>query len=209
MEPVKTSVTTSRTGLIRDSTTTSVSRHTRNTFLPTSATRVEAKHFEELPNPDPICAGLRLAPNCVMSHEIHSIPSLSGRIEQLGVTKLVDARMAEEQGREVNHEIEQEILTHLWRPPRVEPAEYVIHPDILEFVQTGKVPETSVHISPLLAPLNMVKALNSTADWPPSPLATTDFMTTVLHSDSMGLTEYLRPVNWILASGSGKKALSS
>jgi hypothetical protein len=93
-----------------------------------------------------------------MSHEIHSIPSLSGRIEQLGVTKLVDARMAEEQGRELNHEIEQEILTHIWRPPKVEPAEYVIHPDILEFVQTGKVPETSVHISPLLTPPNMVKA---------------------------------------------------
>jgi len=147
-----------------------------------------------------------IAPGTKLCHEIHSVPSLSGRIEQLGVTKLVDGRMAEEQEREVNHEIEQEIITYIWRPPRVEPAEHVIHPDILDFVQTGKVPETSMHISPLLAPLNMVKALDSTADWSPSPLATTDFMTTVLHSDSMGLTEYLRPVNWILSSGSGKKS---
>ena len=91
-------------------------------------------------------------------------------------------------------------------PPRAEPAQHVIHPDILKFVQTGKVPETSTHISPLLAPLNMVKALDSTAEWSPSPLATTDSMTTILHSDSMGLTEYLLPVNWILSSGLGGRS---
>ena len=147
-----------------------------------------------------------IAPGTKLCHEINSIPSLSGRIEQLGVTKLVDARMAEEQEREVNHEVEQDIPAGMWRPPRVEPAQHVIHPDILEFVQTGKVPEPSTHISPLLAPLNMVKALDSTAEWSPSPLATTDFMTTTLSSDSMGLTEYLRQVNWILSSGSGGKS---
>jgi len=148
-----------------------------------------------------------IAPGTKLCHEINSIPSLSERIEQLGVTKLVDARMAEEQEREVNHEVEQEVLTRTWRPPRDEPAQHVTHPDILEFAQTGKVPEPSMHISPLLAPLNMVKALDSTAEWSPSPLATIDFMTTILHSDSMGLTGYLRPVNWILSSGSGKKSV--
>jgi hypothetical protein len=50
----------------------------------------------------------------------------------------------------------------------------------------------------------MANALDSTIKWSPSPLATVDFITTVLGSDSARLTDYLRPVNWILSSGSGK-----
>jgi hypothetical protein len=72
------------------------------------------------------------------------------------------------------------------------------------FVRTGNLPRSSLHIPRLLAPLDMVEALNSTTEWSPSPLATTDFITTIRNSNSMGLTDYLRPVNWILSSGSGK-----
>jgi hypothetical protein len=63
---------------------------------------------------------------------------------------------------------------------------------------------SSGHISPLLAPLDMANALDSTTEWSPSPLATEDFTTTILGSERKGLTDYLRPVNWILSSGSGK-----
>ncbi len=139
----------------------------------------------------------------IMDPEISSIPSLSERLERLGVTRSIDVRMAEEQEREVNHEVERE--RHIERPPKVQPAQHIIHADIREFVETGKVPVSPRHISPLLTPVYMASALDSTTEWSPSPLATTDFITTIVDdSDGMALTEYLRPVNWILSSGSGK-----
>jgi hypothetical protein len=52
----------------------------------------------------------------------------------------------------------------------------------------------------------MAKALDSTTEWSPSPLATADFTTTVFDSDGSRLSDYLRPINWILSSGSGKNS---
>jgi hypothetical protein len=141
-------------------------------------------------------------PGAAMSPGMYCIPSLRERIERLGVTQLVDARMAEEQEREADHEIERE--RHIERPPKVQPARHVIHKDIRDFVYTGRLPVFSGHISPLLAPLDMVEALDSTTEWSPIPFVTADFTTTVLDSDPKGLTDYLRPVNWVLSSGSGK-----
>jgi hypothetical protein len=113
--------------------------------------------------------------------------------------------MTEEQEREVDHEVEQE--RQVERPPKAQPALHVIHEDIREFVRTGNLPRSSLHISRLLAPIDMAEALNSTIEWSPSPLATADFIATILvrGSNSMRLTDYLRPVNWALSSGSGKK----
>ncbi len=143
------------------------------------------------------------ASTVVMGPDITSIPLLTERIEQLGVTKSVDVRMAEEQEREMNREVERE--RHIERPPKVQPAQHVIHADIREFVYTGKLPVPAVHISSLLTPIYMASALDSTTEWSPSPLATTDFIITVPDdSNGMALTEYLRPVNWILSSESGK-----
>lgn len=140
------------------------------------------------------------------SHEISSISSLSERIEQLGATKLVDARMTEEQECEVNHEVEPAHIAPE-HPPKVQPAEHMIHADIREFVETGKFPESPVHISPLLAPINMAKTLDSTIEWSPTPLASADFTTVIDGSDGVALTDFLRPVNWILSSGSGKDSV--
>ena len=53
----------------------------------------------------------------------------------------------------------------------------------------------------------MAKVLDSTTEWSPSPLATTDFTTTVVGSNGKDLTDYLRPINWILSSGSGKDSI--
>jgi hypothetical protein len=129
-------------------------------------------------------------------------PSIKTRIEQLGVTKLVDVRMTEEQEREVDHEVEQE--RQVERPPKARAAPHVIHEDIREFVRTGNLPMPSSHISRLLAPLDMAEALNSSTEWFPSPFATADFITTIRGSSNKSLTDYLRPVNWTLSSGSEK-----
>ena len=147
-------------------------------------------------------------PDASLSREMYSIPSLRERIERFGVSRLVDVRVAEEQEqeqeREALHEIEQE--RHTERPPKVKPAPHAIHKDILEFVATGRLRASSGHISPLLDPLDMGDALNLATEWSPSPLATGDFITTVLGSKRNGLTDYLRPVNWVLSSGSGKNS---
>jgi len=148
-------------------------------------------------------------PVAKMCPEINSIPALCERIEWLGCTKLVNVKMAEEQEREVNHEVEPDYSTGRKhpRPPTVRPADHIIHEDIREFIETGKLPESSTHISPLLAPINMVEALDLATEWSPSPFATADFTTTILGSGRVSLTEYLRPVNWILSSGSGKDSI--
>jgi hypothetical protein len=152
-----------------------------------------------------------------VSLEINSVPSVSQRTEKLGlgVMKLVNIRIAEEQEREVNHEVE---ARHRRRPspttnhlplslPRVQPARHVIHGDIRKFIETGILQRSSMHISPLWVPLDMANALDSTTEWSPSPLATADFVKTTLDSDGLHLTEFLRPVNWILSSGTGKNSI--
>jgi hypothetical protein len=147
------------------------------------------------------------APAAKTHPDFKSIPSLIERIERLGVTKMVDVRMSEEQEREVNHEIE---AGHpVERPPKAWPAQHFIHADIQEFVETGNLPGSSSCISPLLVPIDMASTLDSTTEWSPTPLATADFITTILDSESNGvaLTDYLRPVNWILSSGSGKDSI--
>jgi hypothetical protein len=140
-----------------------------------------------------------------MDRELDGVPSIRERMERLGIMELVNVRIAEEQEREVNHEVEWE--RQVERPPKAEPADHVIRSDIRKFVETGKLPESSPHISRLLVPINMAKTLDSTTEWSPSPLTTTDFTTTVLNSHGARLTEYLRPVNWILSSGSGKDSV--
>ena len=150
-----------------------------------------------------------IASSAKMSPEIDCFPFLSERIKRLGlgITKLRHVRMAEEQEREVNHEVELEHFSERHRPPKVKPATHKIRNEILEFIETGNLPQSLTHISPLLVPMNMARALDSTTEWSPSPLATADFITTTLDSVGFGLTQYLRPVNWILSSGSGKDSI--
>jgi hypothetical protein len=136
------------------------------------------------------------------SSELASISALSERMERLGVTNSIDVRMAEEQEREVNHEMETE--RQVERPPKVHPAKHTIYDDVRHFVSTGKLPETPKHILPLFSPIGIDEALKSMTEWSPSPLATKDFAVTTAKSNPTRLTDYLRPVNWILSSKSGR-----
>ena len=145
-----------------------------------------------------------VAPCASVNPEINSVPTLIRRIEQLGITRLIDVRIAEEQEREVSHEVEYE--RQVERPLRVQPAKHILSREIRTFVETGD-PPAFPRMPLLLNPIDMANALESTTEWSPSPLATNDFVTTVLGSNGAGLTEYLRPVNWILTSGSGKHSI--
>jgi len=146
-----------------------------------------------------------VAPCAWVNPEINSVPTLGQRIEQLGIAKLIDFRLAEEQEREMDHEVELEYQVE--HPSKTQPAEHTLCQEIRTFVETGDLPQAFSRMPLLLSPIGMANALESTTEWAPSPLATNDFITTVLGSDGAGLTEYLRPVNWILTSGSGKDGI--
>lgn len=140
-----------------------------------------------------------------VSVEINDIPSLRERLQLLGVTQLIDVRMAEEQEREVNHEVERE--SHEEPPPRVYPAKHIIHDDLRNFVRTGSLPIPSLYIIPLFSQTGIDKTLDSKVEWSPSPLATTDFAVTTTESGISDFKDYLRPVNWVLSSGSGRNSI--
>jgi len=117
---------------------------------------------------------------------------------------LIDVRMAEEQEREVNHEVELE--RHAERPPKVFPAEHIVCDEIRNFASTGILSMPLTDVIPLFTPTGIDNALASMAEWK-SPLATTDFAITTTDSSITELTDYLRPVNWIISSGFGKKGV--
>ena len=168
--------------------------------LKNSWSQPESKTLEEMYEPVSTAQGGGLGP------EIHAIPALRQRLEHLGVTQLTDVRMAEEQEREVNHEAELE--RHAEHPPKVFPAEHFVCDEIRNFVNTGILSKPSTYIIPLFTPTGIDEALNSIAEWTPSPLATTDFSITTTDSSVTDLTDHLRPVNWILSSGVGKESVS-
>jgi hypothetical protein len=168
-------------------------------FLRDSWLQPESRTLEQMYDPVSDIQGIGA------SSGIAPIPALCERMEHLGITNWADVRMAEEQEREVNHEIERE--PQVERPPKVHPAQHIIHNDILDFVSTGKLPGAPKHIFPLFSSLGIDGALNSTTEWSPSPLATADFAVTVANSSPTHLTDYLRPVNWILSSGSGRNCV--
>ena len=127
-------------------------------------------------------------------------PSMRERLHTLGVTTVRDAHMEEEQEREVSHEFEQEL--QLERPPRVQPAVHHLDEDVCNFIRKGTIRIDSQVFLPLMTPLrSKSEALIPPNPWSRRLLATRDFMTTTKDGNERSvLTDYLRPVNWIIAS---------
>ncbi|EUC59846.1 large low complexity protein, putative, partial [Rhizoctonia solani AG-3 Rhs1AP] len=127
------------------------------------------------------------------------VPELRKGLEKLGVKKLDDPYMDEEQEREVYHEVEQEQQTQ--RPPKGHPKKHSVHSEVRSFIKTGKLPANQSGILPLFHPL---RASNGQMfkGWSSLLFASADFLQTVTASPTDHLSEYMRPVNWIV-SGSG------
>ena len=129
-------------------------------------------------------------------------PAIQQRCKHLGVLSLPSAQMDEEQEREVNRERERERQAEL--PPRAEPAEHFLHPDVVAFVKTGIVPplHSGSAFLPVFTALEGSSAPTREADvWSPFILATADFCKTIDPESTRGtMDQYLRPVQWILSS---------
>jgi hypothetical protein len=129
-------------------------------------------------------------------------PRIRQRCKDLGVLSLPSAQMEEEQEREVNREREREREVEL--PPKAEPAEHFLHPDVVSFVKTGIIPplHSGSAFLPVFTTLEKSSAASREVDvWSPHILATVDFCKTIKPESTRGtsLDRYLRPVQWILS----------
>ncbi|KAG9079442.1 hypothetical protein FS749_008532 [Ceratobasidium sp. UAMH 11750] len=126
--------------------------------------------------------------------------SLKQRLGFLGVSRLEDPSMDEEQEREVSHEVERE--RQIERPPKSQPATHIVHEDVRRFVQTGNVPANPTGIVSLFRPLQS-SGLLQPGTWSSKLRASLDFCRTLKTSTVTQLGEYMRPVNWILSGPDG------
>ena len=132
---------------------------------------------------------------------IKHIPAMQERLRELGVTTVRDVRMEEEQEREVSHEVEQE--QQIERPPKVTPAVHHLDKEIRRFVQDGIFHTESDAFHPLMTPLRSeFDNVSRQNPWlrRSQVLCTRDFMTTTRDGrEKSAVTDYLRPVNWIIS----------
>ncbi|KAL4078001.1 hypothetical protein J3A83DRAFT_4087181 [Scleroderma citrinum] len=126
-----------------------------------------------------------------------SIPDIRQRCMDLGVLSLSNSNMDEEQEREIVHEIERERQAQ--RPPRAVGATHGVVDDVEHFVRTGKLVTGSNAFIPIF---NSFQSKNAPpmerSPWTQYILATADFCKVIRGAGDV--SEYLRPVNWILSS---------
>ncbi len=140
---------------------------------------------------------------------VTSFPAMHDRLKMLGITEVHNRSMAEEQEREVSHEMEEE--AQLERPPNIPAATHELHADVLAFVQRGTISPASKAFIPLLSPLFFA---NPKLGSPTGPgenhlWGTRDFMTTIQSQrKQLGLDDYLRPVHWIVSHISAEGTLT-
>ncbi|CAE7230403.1 unnamed protein product, partial [Rhizoctonia solani] len=127
------------------------------------------------------------------------IPSLRRGLENLGVKTLDDPSMDEEQEREVNHEVERE--QQVQRPSKGQAAIHSIHSDIESFIGTGVLPTSQSGILPLFHAFRRSNP-HASKSWSRLLFASADFLQTTAGSPADCLSEYMRPVNWVV-SGPG------
>ncbi|KAG9127461.1 hypothetical protein FRC07_013522 [Ceratobasidium sp. 392] len=135
-----------------------------------------------------------------ISKAAFNIPSLNKRLKSMGIQKIEDPSMGEEQEREVSHEVEQE--REVERPAKAKPATHALSEDIQYFVRTGTVPRNSTGIATLFRPIRSAGAPKR-GTWSSKLLASLDFCNTLLSSDINQASDYMRPLHWLVSGTNG------
>lgn len=126
------------------------------------------------------------------------IPHLRERLDSLGIKLLRDASLDEEQEREVNHEVE--IERQVERPPKMDAAIHELHDDVKQFIWRGYISGKSKRFPALFAPLGNSAWIQDTV------LRTSvDYATTIAGITPSRMSDYLRPVHWVVSGGIGDK----
>ena len=132
---------------------------------------------------------------------------IQDRCKKIDVGSTHDAKMREEQEREVSQEKEEE--RQIERPPPAVSSRHTLHKDVQTLVSTGSTPGNATGIIPACECLSrttlksFVERLETAAF--PDIWVTKDFartiQTTIGHSSSNNdLDDFLRPVQWVLSS---------
>ncbi|KAK7053179.1 hypothetical protein VNI00_003798 [Paramarasmius palmivorus] len=143
----------------------------------------------------------------VLYQKAQSIPEIRERCRLLGVKSILNPRVAEEQEREVNHEIEREPQKQ--RPLKAQAVKHHVHDHVRKFVESGRIPPnspvfTSIFVSLKDGTSNVRGLVESMAPGHRLDLfATYDFLTTVQSSLRSNDGDYIRPVNWLLTGKDG------
>ncbi|KAG9125251.1 hypothetical protein FRC07_008397 [Ceratobasidium sp. 392] len=130
------------------------------------------------------------------------IPSLRRQLEYLGIKQLEDTSMNEEQEKEqekeqeASHEMERQ--RQVQRPAKLHAATHWVHPGVQRFVQTGQIPQSWSGIVSLFQPLKTSGILQP-GIWSPKLFASLDFCKALKTSTETQLSEYMRPLNWVLS----------
>ncbi|GAW18489.1 hypothetical protein ANO14919_079650 [Xylariales sp. No.14919] len=145
---------------------------------------------------------------CVETKPDHHQPGVQGtdaislRCQQFRGLKADAATFSEEQERELSPEIEQE--REEFRPPPAEPVKHKIHPDVLQFIKTGRIEPRSKGYMPAWQTLEATHAGDAlpggASQFKPGLLATADFARTIQPSGLVSdrFDSYQRHVQWIL-----------
>jgi hypothetical protein len=137
-------------------------------------------------------------PNPIEVTQTENINRILVRCREFTSVDFQSTQLQEEQERELAPEIEQE--RQVQRPPRVNPAEHSLHPDLASFISTGILNKSSPAFMPAFEALKGTTAARH-LDVPRLPsglLVTRDFARTVQVRDKSSSDLYQRPVQWIL-----------
>ncbi|KAH7333016.1 hypothetical protein B0J17DRAFT_709438 [Rhizoctonia solani] len=139
----------------------------------------------------------RLHDSIHFTQRAFEIPDLRRGLDFLGVKRLEDPSMDEEQEREFSHEKEQQV--QIQRPPQGQPVAHSIHPEVEDFINTGRVHTAQTGIIPFFHPFHDSSPQISHC-WSPLVFTSVDFLQTIANSPTDRLSEYMRPVNWIVSA---------
>ncbi|KAL4901190.1 hypothetical protein BDW74DRAFT_187846 [Aspergillus multicolor] len=122
------------------------------------------------------------------------------KCQEFANVDFVSTQLQEEQERELAPEVEQE--RQVQRPPRADPAQHRLHPDLASFVVNGLLKRPS---AAFMSPFNALKGTRAAQHLvlhqsPSGLLVTKDFARTIHAQGSSPPDFYQRPVQWILMS---------
>ncbi|KAI0318912.1 hypothetical protein OF83DRAFT_1113237 [Amylostereum chailletii] len=141
--------------------------------------------------------GLASSETDALRRAVFKDAELSARLKSIGVTDLLDTRLAEEQEREVNHEVERE--REVERPLKESPAIHEAHDDVRWLIRTGTIRPGSSQFLSFDESLGMNPRVRGATSWSKDLMVTKDFARTTKTTQPRNLHDYLRPVNWILS----------
>ncbi|KAG8922741.1 hypothetical protein FRC02_011638 [Tulasnella sp. 418] len=145
---------------------------------------------------DEMFASPQLSTMAGQSHSLKEHPTILERYLKWAPSTSIDARVQEEQEREVILEVETE--RQVERPPKAIPATHRVHEDLRTLVHTGVFNSDSSAFTPLFKPLTGSHFEDN--GWASQHLyCTHDFSITIqsVHSTS---SDYLRPIHWVISA---------